>query len=117
MEILAVIPARGGSKGIPRKNVRLIAGKPLIYYAIHNAQQCGLITDVAVSSDDEKKFLPLPKIIMQLRSAVLLLLHRMLSRWIRLSLTLWSRWKKGKISGMILSLHCRQPLLCCEVIR
>ena len=54
MEILAVIPARGGSKGIPRKNVRLIAGKPLIYYAIHNAQQCGLITDVAVSSDDEE---------------------------------------------------------------
>ena len=54
MEILAVIPARGGSKGIPRKNVRLIGGKPLIYYAIHNAQQCGLITDVAVSSDDEE---------------------------------------------------------------
>ena len=54
MEILAVIPARGGSKGIPRKNVRLIGGKPLIYYAIHNAQQCGLITDVTVSSDDEE---------------------------------------------------------------
>lgn len=54
MEILAVIPARGGSKGIPRKNVRLIAGKPLIYYAIHNAQQCDLITDVVVSSDDEE---------------------------------------------------------------
>ena len=54
MEILAVIPARGGSKGIPRKNVRLIAGKPLIYYAIRNAKQCELITDVAVSSDDEE---------------------------------------------------------------
>ena len=35
--VLAVIPARGGSKGIPRKNVRLMNGKPLIYYAIHNA--------------------------------------------------------------------------------
>lgn len=54
MRILAIIPARGGSKGIPRKNVRLMHGKPLIYYAIHNAQQCSAITDVAVSSDDEE---------------------------------------------------------------
>ena len=35
--VLAVIPARGGSKGIPRKNVRLMHGKPLIYYSIQNA--------------------------------------------------------------------------------
>lgn len=54
MNILAVIPARGGSKGIPRKNVRLMAGKPLIYYAIHNARICEMITDVAVTSDDEE---------------------------------------------------------------
>ncbi len=54
MNILAVIPARGGSKGIPRKNVRLMAGKPLIYYAIHNAKTCKMITDVAVTSDDEE---------------------------------------------------------------
>ena len=52
--ILAVIPARGGSKGIPRKNVRLMNGKPLIYYAIKNAQECSLIDDVVVSSDDEE---------------------------------------------------------------
>ena len=32
MKILAVIPARGGSKGIPKKNIRLLAGKPLIAY-------------------------------------------------------------------------------------
>lgn len=54
MKILAVIPARGGSKGIPRKNVRLMAGKPLIYYAINNAQKCNMISDVAVTSDDEE---------------------------------------------------------------
>lgn len=54
MKILAVIPARGGSKGIPRKNVRLMAGKPLIYYAINNAQKCDMISDVAVTSDDEE---------------------------------------------------------------
>lgn len=54
MKILAVIPARGGSKGIPRKNVRLMAGKPLIYYAINNALSCPSITDVVVTSDDDE---------------------------------------------------------------
>lgn len=54
MRILAVIPARGGSKGIPRKNVRLIHGKPLIYYAIHNALQCPMIDDCVVSTDDDE---------------------------------------------------------------
>ena len=37
MKTIAIIPARGGSKGIPRKNVRLMNGKPLIAYAIENA--------------------------------------------------------------------------------
>lgn len=52
--ILAVIPARGDSKGIPRKNVRLLNGKPLLYYAIKHATECPLIDDVAVTSDDEE---------------------------------------------------------------
>ena len=50
--VLAVIPARGGSKGIPRKNVRLMHGKPLIAYAIQNAISCSDITDCVVSTDD-----------------------------------------------------------------
>ena len=54
MHILAVIPARGGSKGIPRKNLRLLNGKPLIYYAITNALRSRYITDVYVSSDDDE---------------------------------------------------------------
>lgn len=54
MKILAVIPARGGSKGIPRKNVRLMAGKPLIAYAIQNAKSCPLIADTVVTTDDEE---------------------------------------------------------------
>lgn len=54
MNVLAVIPARGGSKGIPRKNVRLMHGKPLIAYAICNANNCPAITDVVVSSDDDE---------------------------------------------------------------
>ena len=52
MQVLAVIPARGGSKGIPRKNVRLMHGKPLISYAISNALQCPAITDCVVTTDD-----------------------------------------------------------------
>lgn len=54
MNILAVIPARGGSKGIPRKNVRLMNGKPLITYSINNAISCNLIKDIVVTSDDQE---------------------------------------------------------------
>lgn len=54
MKILAVIPARGGSKGIPRKNVRLMNGKPLISYSIENAKSCKNITDIVVTTDDEE---------------------------------------------------------------
>ena len=53
--ILVIIPARGGSKGIPRKNLRPLNGKPLIYYAIQNALQLNLAgLDCYVSSDDEE---------------------------------------------------------------
>ncbi|MBQ8495545.1 MAG: cytidyltransferase [Clostridia bacterium] len=51
MKILAVIPARAGSKGIPNKNIRIIGGRPLIYYAIKNALSSQYITDVIVSTD------------------------------------------------------------------
>ena len=49
---LAVIPARGGSKRIPRKNVALFAGRPMIGYAISVAQRSGLFDRVVVSTDD-----------------------------------------------------------------
>ena len=52
MQILAVIPARGGSKGIPRKNIRLLNGKPLISYAIQNALNSKFITHVGRQSSD-----------------------------------------------------------------
>ena len=51
MKILAIIPARAGSKGIPNKNVRLICGKPLVSYAIENSKNSQYITDVIVSTD------------------------------------------------------------------
>lgn len=54
LEVLAVIPARGGSKGIPRKNIKDFAGYPLIAYSIVAATQSKLITRTIVSTDDEE---------------------------------------------------------------
>ncbi len=51
MKIVAVIPARAGSKGIPNKNIRLLGGRPLVAYAIGNAKQSEYITDIVVSTD------------------------------------------------------------------
>lgn len=53
-EVLAVIPARGGSKGIPRKNIRDFAGFPLIAYSIVAATQSKMVTRTLVSTDDEE---------------------------------------------------------------
>lgn len=51
---LALIPARGGSKGLPRKNVLDLAGQPLIAYTIRSALACGGFDRVVVSTDDEE---------------------------------------------------------------
>lgn len=53
-EVLALIPARGGSKSIPRKNIRSFAGFPLIAYSIAAAQATETVTRVVVSTDDEE---------------------------------------------------------------
>lgn len=54
MKILAIIPARAGSKGIPNKNIRIIGGHPLIYYSIKNALSSKMITDVIISTDSDQ---------------------------------------------------------------
>lgn len=51
---VAVIPARGGSKRIPRKNIRRFAGKPMIAYSIAAARECGLFDRIIVSTDDSE---------------------------------------------------------------
>ena len=51
---LAVIPARGGSKGVPRKNIRLLAGRPLLEYVLGAALESKLLARVVVSSDDDE---------------------------------------------------------------
>jgi len=54
MNVLGITLARGGSKGVPHKNIRMVAGKPLLAYTIEEALRCTLITKYYVSSDDEK---------------------------------------------------------------
>ena len=52
--VLAIIPARGGSKGLPGKNVRPLAGKPLLAWTLQAAQECPLLDRTILSSDDEE---------------------------------------------------------------
>ncbi len=54
VEVLALVPARGGSKGIPRKNIRPFVGYPLIAYSIAAGLQAESVTRVIVSTDDEE---------------------------------------------------------------
>lgn len=52
MRTLGIIPARGGSKGIPRKNIRPLLGKPLLWYTAQTALQSSLLTRVVLSTED-----------------------------------------------------------------
>ena len=54
MNIYTVIPARGGSKSIPKKNIQLLGGKPLIQYSIEYSLKCPLIAHTVVSTDSEE---------------------------------------------------------------
>ncbi len=51
---IAIIPARGGSKRIPRKNIKLFKGRPMIAYSIESALESGIFDRVLVSTDDEE---------------------------------------------------------------
>ena len=54
MNVVAIIPARGGSKGVPKKNLQKICGKPLIYWSIMQARASNFVNSVWVSSDDDE---------------------------------------------------------------
>lgn len=53
-EVLAIIPARGGSKSIPRKNIKLLNGQPMIYYSIEACEKSKYITRFVVSTEDSE---------------------------------------------------------------
>lgn len=54
VEVLAIIPARGGSKGIPRKNIRKLAGRPLLAYTAEAALQSRLLNKIILSTEDDE---------------------------------------------------------------
>ncbi len=54
MSSIAIITARGGSKRIPRKNIRPFLGNPIIFYSIKAAQESGIFTEIMVSTDDDE---------------------------------------------------------------
>ncbi len=54
MVVVAIIPARGGSKSIPRKNIKMLGGKPLIAYSIETALESEMVDRVIVSTDDSE---------------------------------------------------------------
>jgi len=54
MKVLAIIPARGGSKGVPKKNIKKLFGKPLIAHTIEQARHSKLVSNVIVSTDDKE---------------------------------------------------------------
>ena len=56
MRTLAIIPARKGSKGLPGKNVRVLAGRPLIEWTIDAALRSKYVTEVVITTDDPKIF-------------------------------------------------------------
>jgi len=53
-KVLGLIPARGGSKGIPNKNIKLLNGRPLIQYSVDAARNVGIIDQVVVSTDSSQ---------------------------------------------------------------
>lgn len=53
-KVIAIIPARGGSKGLPGKNIKLLRGKPLIAWSIERALESKYIDEVLVSTDSEE---------------------------------------------------------------
>lgn len=54
MRILGLIPARGGSKGVPKKNIKLLGKLPLIQYTINSAKESVFLTEIVISTDDEE---------------------------------------------------------------
>ena len=58
MKILCIIPARGGSKGIPKKNLKLLLGKPLIFHTLQTVKKLKKKINLTpiVSSEDKKNF-------------------------------------------------------------
>lgn len=109
--VLAVVPARGGSKGLPRKNVLPFAGKPLIGWSIEQAKASALVDSVTVSTDDDEiasvarhfgaevPFIRPPELATDAASSIDVLLH-----------TVDAMDKKGVHAGIVVLVEPTSPL-------
>lgn len=116
--VLALIPARGGSKGLPGKNILPLAGKPLIAWTIEAAIQSGLCDEVMVSTDDEEiaevsmaygaavPFMRPPELATDDATTMDVIIHAME----------WQK-KQGKVYDLLLLLQATSPLRHAEDIR
>ena len=112
MKILAVIPARGGSRGIPRKNVRILEGHPLIAYAIRNAQKSQYDMDVCVTTDDEE----IARVATSYQAQVIDRGQGLAEDHVTLDPVIYDAYqkmeeKKGKTYDVIITLQATSPLL------
>lgn len=117
VNILAIIPARGGSKGIPRKNVLLLSGQPLISYAIQNAKSSGFQMDVAVSTDDQE----ITNVSNQFGAEVIRRNKKLASDEVTLDPVIFDavqqmEGKTGKIYDYVITLQPTSPLLSADTL-
>jgi len=116
-KIIVIIPARGGSKGIPRKNIRFLAGKPLISYSIENSLQSKYIDQVLVSTDDDE----ISYIASRYKADVLKRPERLaqddipLDPVIHHAVALWER-EQDEVYDIVITIQPTSPLLSTKMI-
>jgi len=115
---IAIIPARGGSKRIPRKNIKLFHGKPLVAYSIEVALQSELFEKVVVSTDDEE----IAKIAKEYGAEVPFLRPKELaddftSSGDAVNYTLTQLQKQGEAYDFLCSIYATAPLLQVKYLR
>jgi len=117
MKVLCVIPARGGSKGVPRKNIRDLAGKPLIYWTIKAALDSGVIDKLVVSTEDAE----IAEVAMKCGAEVIIRPQELAGDTIAtepvMLHTLEVLEKGGYVPDYVSLIQCTSPFLTSEVVR
>ncbi|MDO8565340.1 MAG: acylneuraminate cytidylyltransferase family protein [bacterium] len=116
-KILAVIPARGGSRGVPRKNIRLINGKPLVWHTLTSALESGVIDRVVVSTEDQEIKEIVSKFGGEVIDRPMELASDTATNESVMSHALEVVEKQGYHPDYIVLIQCTSPLLSKEVIR
>ncbi len=111
-EVLALIPARGGSKSIPRKNIRSFAGHPLIAYSIAAGLAAESVTRLIVSTDDEEIAAIARDMAPKRRSCARPSCRKITPPTCRFSSMLCSGWRKMKATGPRSWCNCAPPHRC-----